>query len=124
MAARAVRETIFTVLPVWFRDQAEDLANRTLRGEGSGKTLDQRKADAIAHFESAWNVTREQLETRLTRPSGKWTEQDIGFLQVLHGEMSRGEKRADDEFPAPARGITVTNVTPEDAFPETSEAGQ
>lgn len=124
VAARAVRETIFTILPVWFRDQAEDLANRTLRGEGSGKTLDQRKADAIAHFESAWNVTREQLETRLTRPSSKWTEQDIGFLQVLHGEMSRGEKRAEDEFPAPALGITAADVTAEDAFPETSEAGQ
>lgn len=112
VAARAVRETIFTVLPVWLREQAEEIAGRTLRGEGSGKTLDQRKADAIAHYETTWNVTREQLESRLGRPSGKWTEQDIGFLQVLHAEMNRGEKRVDDEFPA-ALGISA-----EDAFAE------
>lgn len=120
VAARAVRETIFTVLPVWFREQAEQVATRTLNGEGTGKTLDQRKADAIEHYAAKWNVTREQLETRLGRSAGQWTAQDIGFLQVLHGEMDRGEKRAEDEFPteAPALGVTAADITSEDAFPE------
>lgn len=102
VAARAVRETIFTVLPVWFRDEAERTATATLNGEGTGKTLDQRKADAIAYYESSFNVTRDQLEKRLDRPSSKWTAQDIGFLQVMSGELSRSEKRVEDEFPSAA----------------------
>lgn len=110
VAARAVRETIFTVLPVWFREQAEQVASRTLNGEGTGKTLDQRKADALEHFANAWNVTREQIEKRLDRPAKQWTAQDIGFLQVLHGEMSRGEKRVEDEFPNASPGITAADI--------------
>ena len=111
VAARAVRETIFTVLPVWFREQAEEIASRTLRGEGTGETLDQRKAKAIAHYEHAWNVTREQLEARLGRPSSQWTAQDIGFLQVLTSEMQRGEKHPDSEFPADeAPGISAAEL--------------
>lgn len=113
VAARAVRETIFTVLPVWFREQAEEIASATLRGEGSGKTLDQQKVDALAHYEATWNVTREQLETRLGRPAAQWTAQDIGFLQVLNGEMNRGEKRVEDEFPAAvsaSAGVTADDV--------------
>lgn len=124
VAARAVRETIFTVLPVWFREQAEQVATRTLNGEGTGKTLDQRKADALEHFANAWNVTREQIEKRLDRPVAQWTAQDIGFLQVLHGELSRGEKRAEEEF-AMGVGITAEQVKAEadpalveEAFPK------
>lgn len=113
VAARAVRETIFTVLPVWFRDQAEDIASRTLRGEGDGKTLDQRKADAVGHYEREWNITRDQLEARLTRPVAKWTGQDIGYLQVLTGELSRGEKRIEDEFPSESRAVTAADVMPD-----------
>lgn len=109
VAARAVRETIFTVLPVWFRDEAERTATATLNGDGSGKTLDQRKADAIAYFESSFNVTRDQLEKRLERPSAKWTAQDIGFLQVLSGELGRNEKRVEDEFPSD-HGVTADEV--------------
>jgi hypothetical protein len=110
VAARAVRETIWHVIPVWFRDEAENLAAKTLQGEGSGKTLDQQKADAVAHFASTWNVTREQLEKRLERPSSQWTAQDIGFLQVLNGEMSRGEKHVDGEFPHDT-SVTAAEIT-------------
>ena len=110
VAARAVRETIFTVLPVWFRDQAEDIATRTLRGEGDGQTPDQRRAAALGRFESAWNVTREQLEKRLGRAMGQWTAQDIGYLRVLDGELGRGEKRVEDEFPSDQR-VTADEIT-------------
>lgn len=110
VAARAVRETIWHVIPVWFRDEAENIAARTLQGEGSGKTLDQRKADAIAHYEATWNVTREQLEKRLERPVEQWTAQDLGFLSVLHGEMQRGEKRLEDEFPV-EHGVSTDEIT-------------
>lgn len=101
VAARAVRETIFTVLPVWFRDEAESIAAATLRGEGQGKTPDQLRAEVVDWFSTAHGVTREQLETRLGRPVAAWTPQDIGVLRVLGGELTRGEKRAYEEFPAP-----------------------
>ena len=110
VAARAVRETIFTVLPVWFRERAEEIASATLRGEGSGQTPEQQKAQAIAHFESQWNVTRAQLEARLERLSSAWTAQDIGFLQVLNGELTRGEKRVGEEFPSEV-AVTAAEIT-------------
>jgi hypothetical protein len=109
VAARAVRETIFTVLPVWFREQAESIASKTLQGEGDGRTPDQRKADAVAHYEQAWNVTRDQLEKRLGRTLADWTSQDIGFLQVLTGEMSRGEKRVENEFPTEQASLVTAD---------------
>lgn len=102
VAARAVRETIFTVLPVWFREQAEEIATATLQGNGSGKTLDQRKSDAIDHFDTVWGVNRDQLEDYLSRKVTKWTAQDLGFLEVLAGEFKRGEKRPEDEFGKPS----------------------
>lgn len=98
VAARSVRETIFTVLPVWFREEAETIATTTLQ-DGGGKTHDQQVADALSHFADSWNVTQAQLEERLERPVSEWTSQDLGGLRVLSGEMSRGEKRAEDEFP-------------------------
>lgn len=98
VAARAVRETIFTVLPVWFRDEAEATAARTLQ-DGGGKTLSQQIADAVKHYAEMFNVTAAQLEERLERPRSEWTATDLGFLRTLAGEMSRGEKRVDSEFP-------------------------
>lgn len=110
VAARAVRETIFTVLPVWFREEAEALAAQTLQGGGSGQTIDQQRANALAHYAGTWNITQAQLEQRLGRKADMWTPQDVGFLQVLNGELSRGEKRVEDEFPADAP-LAIEDVT-------------
>ena len=99
VAARAVRETIFTILPVWFREQAETIAAQTLQ-DGGGQTLEQQVAAIVGQYAQHFNVTVKQLEERVGRKSTDWTPQDIGGLKVLGGELSRGEKRADDEFPA------------------------
>ncbi len=98
VGARAVRETIFQILPVSFRSEAEDIAAQTLQ-DGGGKTLDQQRADCIQHYSDTYGVTVEQLEERVERKSSKWTPQDLGVLRVVSGELSRGEKRADEEFP-------------------------
>lgn len=110
VAARAVRETIFTVLPVWFRTEAEDIASRTLQ-DGGGKTLAQQVADAVAHFGATYDVTIKQLEAYLGRASKEWTAQNIGSLQVLAGELARGEKRVADEFPSESVGVTADEIT-------------
>lgn len=113
VAARAVRETIFTILPVWFRTEAEEIAARTLHGESGGKTLAQQIADAVGHFEQTFNVTKAQIEDYLQRPGKDWTAQDVAALRVLSSELGRGEKRTEDVFPvaaAPA-GVTAEEIT-------------
>jgi hypothetical protein len=110
VAARAVRETIFTILPVWFVKESEDIANATLRGEGSGRTLAQDIADAVAHYRDTYSVTAAQLEDWLSRPQADWTAQTLGALRVLAGELARGEKRVEDEFPAKSNAVTVAEI--------------
>lgn len=128
VAARAVRETIFTVLPVWFREEAESIAAQTLQ-DGGGKTRDQQTADALNHFLTAYSVTQAQLEERLDRPAKDWTPQDLANLRVLSGEISRGEKRVSDEFggsdtPATSAAVTAAEITAEDAFPAAPDGGE
>ncbi len=99
IAARALRECILTLLPVWFRDEAEAIAADTLKGDVKGKPLPQQIADAVAGFESEFNVTVEQIEGRLARPRTKWTAADLGTLRVVFSELKRGEKKVEEEFP-------------------------
>jgi hypothetical protein len=127
VAARAVRETIWHVLPVWFRDEAERLATETLSGGAQGKTQAQQVADAVGHFAATFNVTQAQLEERLSRPSREWTAQDLGYLRVLAGELSRSEKRVEDEFPQQDKAITADDLkggqpaTDEPALPDPTD---
>lgn len=109
VAARAVRETIFTILPVWFRTEAETLAAQTLQ-DGGGQTTEQQAADLIAGFASNVGVTQAQLEKRLARPAREWTAQDLGVLRIIAGELARGEKRVTDEFPAPDNRVTTDEI--------------
>lgn len=110
VAARAVRETINTILPMWFRAEAEALAAKTLHGEASAKPIASQVADALAHYESHYGVTREQIEAHLDRPSKSWTVQDLSALRVLSTELARAEKRVEDVFTPPQR----TAVTADD----------
>lgn len=99
VAARALRECILTLLPVWFRDEAERIAAQTLNGEGAAQPIAQRTADALAYFAREFNVTPEQIETRLGRPRAKWIAGDLATLNVILSEINRGEKSVEDEFP-------------------------
>lgn len=108
VAARAVRETIFTILPVWYRAEAEEIAARTLAEGSHGKPVAAQVADALAHYQSVHGVTREQIETHLERPSQSWTLQDLTALRVLSTELGRAEKRVEDVFPA--RRVTVEEI--------------
>lgn len=99
VAARAVRETIFTILPVWFTAEAEALCAATLNGQGGERPLSAQVADMVSNFEKTFGVTRSQLEAYLALPTSEWTAQTLGVLRVLGGEINRGEKRVEDEFP-------------------------
>lgn len=110
VAARAVREAIFAILPVWFRTEAEDIAVTTLNGDGSGKTLDQQVADSVAFFAGTHGVTVEQLEARLDRPRKQWTAQDLGVLRVIASEIGRGEKTVEQQFPEASQRVTADEI--------------
>lgn len=107
--ARRLREMIFSVLPDWFREQAKEIATNTIeRGQGD-KPLAQRVADCIAHFEGL-GVTVEQLEeNRSGRPSGKWTNLDLGQLSIISESIRRGEVTVEEEFPQ--QRVTVAEIT-------------
>lgn len=119
VAARAVRETIFQIIPPWMKIEAEEICARTLQDDGTGRTLDQQIASAIAHYRDKLDVTLDQLEARLERPHDKWTPQNLGFLRVLSGEIERGEKQAADEFPT--RGVTADEINPQPEQPQKHE---
>lgn len=97
--ARRVREAIRAVLPPWYVEEAIALCNATLK-HGGGKPLPQRIANAIKSFDGL-GVKVNQLETRLGRESGAWTEHDIAQLTVTYKSLQRGEVTLEDEFPAP-----------------------
>lgn len=96
--ARRLREMIFTVLPVWFIEQAKTICSHTISGAAGDKPRAQRAAEAIEAFEGV-GVTAEQIETKLGRPSSKWTDHDLGQMQVIYQSIQRGEVTRDEEFP-------------------------
>lgn len=111
-AARALRECILTVIPVWFRDEAESVANKTLGGEAASLPIEQQIAEATKHFADSHGVTVDQIEKRLARPRTKWTVSDLATLRVINSELIRGEKTVDEEFPEQV--VTIPTAKPLD----------
>lgn len=107
-ASRRLREAIFAVLPVWFREEAKDLCHKTLE-TGGGKSLASRIADAVQVFEGK-GVTLTQLEAKVGRPSDKWTAHDVAQLGVVYKSIDRGEITVDDEFPTVERAVTADEI--------------
>lgn len=118
--ARRLREAIYTVLPGWFVDEAQELCRKTLEG-GGGVPLAQRIANSIAAYEGI-GVTRAQLESKTGRPSNEWTVADVADLGVTFKSIRAGDLSRDDEFP-PAR-ITAAEITAAQAPAATDENGR
>jgi hypothetical protein len=116
--ARRVREAIFAILPPWFVEEAKDLCTKTL-ADGGGQ------AAPAAHRRRHPRVRghrrhQDRIETKLGRPSGKWTEHDVAQLLVVFQSISRGEVTADDEFPLPR--VTVDEIATAAAQPTRASA--
>lgn len=115
MGARRLRAAIWAILPPWFVDEAEELCNATLK-DGGGVPLAKRIANRIKAFGDL-GVSVQQLEQKLGRESGRWTEHDVAQLTVIGKSVERGETRLEDEFPperVTAAEITGQNVHPAD----------
>jgi hypothetical protein len=110
--ARRVRETIYAVLPVWFRKEAEMLCLKTLEN-GDGKPLAHRISHAIEWFRTK-GVTEKQLVDKLGKPEGHWTAGDVATLVVVWKSLEAGETTVDLEFPTVfTRTEDVTDSRPE-----------
>lgn len=111
--ARAVRECIFSILPSWFVEEAQERCRQTLEN-GDGEPLEARVAKAVAAFRSL-NVTQEQLETKLGRKKGAWTPGDVADLLTTFQAIRSGDVDRDEEFPQ--RRTTVADLTGGDQTP-------
>lgn len=117
VAARAVRETIFTVLPVWLVAEAEAICAETLRGGAGDAPIATQVADVLGSYAQHFDLTKADLEAYLDRPAADWTAQTLGVLRVLGGELSRGEKRIEDirataaTAAADDRKVTAADIT-------------
>lgn len=106
IGARAVRESIFTVLPADFVAEAQETCKATIR-RGDGKPLPERIADTVAYFRNEFGVDLPRIETFVGRKRGQWTAADLADLSVAAGSIRRGEARADDLFPDQVTGDEI-----------------
>lgn len=95
--ARRLRECINTMLPKWFRDEAETLCRKTLV-DGGGKPLAQRVADALSRFADL-DVLEADLVRRVGRPTEEWTAATVGDLVTTYQSLKRGEVTREEAFP-------------------------
>lgn len=117
IGARAVRETIFTIIPRWFTEKAQNICRRTLE-HGEGKPLQERIASLVKAFEGL-GVTEQQLEVRVDKKRGAWTPEDVAQLTVAGQSLRRGEAQKDELFPAVAEESSTADeiATPADEKP-------
>lgn len=95
--SRAVRESIFAVLPGWFLADAEARLKSTLKN-GDGKPLTERVADAVTKFDEA-GVTAKELEGRVGKPSTQWTPNDLAILSRIYTTITMDGIPASSFFP-------------------------
>lgn len=99
--ARRLRECIFRVLPVHFREEAQARCLQTLE-HGGGEPIEMRRAKMLEAFEAKFGVTREQIEAKIGRRADKLTAAELGTLRVVFESLHRGEATVADEFPVDA----------------------
>ncbi len=108
---RRMREMIFSVLPDWYVEEAQDICQATLK-HGGGIPLAQRTAQALEAYQ-ARGITRDQLEQKRARSVAQWTDMDLAQLEILYQSLERGELTVVEAFP-PAR-VTAADLVGEPA---------
>ena len=97
VGARAVRECIYTVLPVSYVETAMDLCRATIQN-GDGVPLPDRIEQMVTAF-AKLGVKQAALETRLAKKRGQWDAGDVASASVVYTSLSRGETTVGEEFP-------------------------
>lgn len=120
VGARAVRECIFTVLPTWLTEEAQDLCRATLE-RGEGKPLEVRITEMIGAF-TAIGVKVEQLEQKIGRQRGTWTAADVAQMGITYTSITRDGLDKDGEFPLERVTASELRGGRREADPEPSPA--
>ena len=105
--ARRLRQAIWSILPPWLVEEAEEICAATLK-DGAGVPLPKRISGAVDKF-GGRGISPERLEQRLGRPRSKWTEHDVAQLGVIWKSLERGEVTLEDEFPQ--ERVTAAELT-------------
>lgn len=116
IAARAVRECIFSVLPGWLLADAEATLRATLKN-GDGKPIEERRRDAIQVF-SDLKVTVGQLEKRVGKVHAKWDSNDIASLVRVFTSITQDGIPVTEFFPPEVVEIPVKDDNPVHYNPE------
>ncbi|WP_052336708.1 hypothetical protein [Nocardioides alkalitolerans] len=106
--ARAVRETIFTVLPPDYVEKAKRLCRATLE-RGDGTSLEDRIRQMVAAF-ARGDVTEQMLEQRAGRERSRWDAQDVAELGVLFESLRSGDITKAQAFPQTAAGLDESQL--------------
>ncbi len=107
--ARRLREAIYSVLPVWYRKQAEALCRKTMV-EGGGQPIAQRIAEAVKAFER-YRVSPQRLAAKFGCATvDELTAADVADLGVIYDSLKQGTVTVDDEFPAEPDRITAGDL--------------
>lgn len=106
--AKAVRECIFSVLPRWFAEEAQDICRRTL-SEGEGKPLDQRISDAVKAFADK-GISVARLEAKTGKRRGQWDGGDVAQLVIDYTSITRDGIDAESLFPE--KPVTAAELLP------------
>lgn len=123
MGNRRLRQAIFSILPTWFKEEAEEICRTTL-AQGDGKSLPERVEGAVKVF-AAMGITAERLEQKLGRSQERWTVYDLAQLRITHRSIERREVSVDDEFPqARVTAEEITGAAPAEPAPAISDDGE
>jgi hypothetical protein len=129
MGARRLRAAIFSILPAWFTDQAEQICHDTMSGK-SGEDLAASIEKAVTAF-GRRGVSVKQLEEKIGRPRAGWTGEDFAQLDILFASIKRGELSLDEAFqPERVTADEITGGAPplpaataDDSWPEAAQPG-
>lgn len=114
IGARAVRETILSVLPRDYVDEAIERCRKTLQtGGDDAPPLQDRIGRLVDRFREQTGVTLAQLERKVGRKRGQWTPVDVADLTVIGRSIAAGETTAAEEFPdAPLTAESLAGPPP------------
>lgn len=120
MGARRLREAIFSILPVWFTEEAQAACHETIK-KGEGVPLEERITKAIALFDRL-GVTVDAIASKIGRAPGSWTADDLAQLTVTYRSIERGEVTVEDEFPQRRVTLPMPSSSSTEVAPEASAA--
>lgn len=107
VGAKAVREAIFSVLPRWLVEDAQELCRATLNS-GEGKPVEQRIAEAVQAFDGI-GVNLARLEAKVGKARGQWSPADVAQLGIDYTSVTRDGVDAASLFPE--RLVTADELT-------------